>query len=380
MIEDWQHGGFGLYVHWPFCESLCPYCDFNSYVSSSIDQDLWRLAFISEIGRIGAETQGRVLRSIYFGGGTPSLMPPGTVEAIIKAASVHWSFANDIEITLEANPSSVETSKFAGFRSAGVNRVSLGVQALDETDLKMLGRRHSLAEARTALDIAQASFERVSFDLIYARQHQTLYAWEAELTQALSFGTDHLSLYQLTIEKGTAFGDRFAKGSLHGLPTEDLGADMFFMTQEICAANGRPAYETSNHATAGQESQHNQIYWKYGDYAGIGPGAHGRLTLEGRRTATETHLNPAIWLNAVQHIGSGETRQTFLDTAEQDTEFLLMGLRLYEGIDIDRLNNPDYINKINVLVESEFLERDGQSVRLAPAGRPLLNSVLNQLI
>ncbi|HDR29144.1 radical SAM family heme chaperone HemW, partial [Rhodovulum sp.] len=284
--EDWQAGGFGLYVHWPFCLSKCPYCDFNSHVAASIDMGEWQRAYLSEIRRIGAETGPRTLTSVFFGGGTPSLMAPDLVAAILDTVRATWPCANDMEVTLEANPGSVEAGRFAGYRDAGVGRVSLGVQALNDADLGRLGRLHSAAEARAAFDIARNTFERVSFDLIYARQDQLLADWQAELGQALALGVDHLSLYQLTIEPGTAFGDRHARGGLRGLPDDDRAADMYLATQEICAAAGLPAYEVSNHARPGAESRHNLIYWRYGDYAGIGPGAHGRLTLDGRRWAT----------------------------------------------------------------------------------------------
>ncbi|WP_438954884.1 radical SAM family heme chaperone HemW [Cognatiyoonia sp.] len=380
MIEDWQHGGFGLYVHWPFCESLCPYCDFNSYVSNSIDHAAWASALVSEIERNARDTQGRALRSVYFGGGTPSLMAPSTVEAMLKSASDVWPFANDIEITLEANPSSVEADKFRAFRDAGINRVSLGVQALNDPDLKALGRRHSVSEARAALETAQSLFDRVSFDLIYARQNQSLDDWEKELTEALSFGTDHLSLYQLTIEQGTAFGDRFAKGALRGLPSEDLSADMFFLTQDLTAGQGRPAYETSNHAAPGQESQHNQIYWRNGDFVGVGPGAHGRVTINETRYATETHLHPDEWLDAVNKFENGESDRAPLSFEDKETEMLLMCLRLYDGVLISRFQNPEILYKIKDLVEINLIELHEDKLRLTPSGRPLLNSILNQLV
>ncbi|MEL7257722.1 MAG: radical SAM family heme chaperone HemW, partial [Pseudomonadota bacterium] len=265
MTDDWRHGGFGLYVHWPFCESKCPYCDFNSHVQTKIDQKEWLKAYLEEIDRYGSLLSDRLLNSVFFGGGTPSLMQPELVEAILNRIRKTWRTANDIEVTLEANPSSVEAGRFAKFAEAGVNRVSLGVQALNDSDLKRLGRLHSADDARKALIIAQSVFDRVSFDLIYARQDQTLSAWKAELHDAISLAGDHLSLYQLTIEPGTAFGDRHARGLLRGLPSEDISADMFELTQEICASAGFNAYEVSNHAKPGAESRHNLIYWRYGD-------------------------------------------------------------------------------------------------------------------
>ncbi|MEL7460439.1 MAG: radical SAM family heme chaperone HemW, partial [Pseudomonadota bacterium] len=286
-VEDWQHAGFGLYVHWPFCQSKCPYCDFNSHVVDRVDQTAWADALVADVRRIGAELGPRPLSSIFFGGGTPSLMPPATVAAVIDAATDVFSPSNALEITLEANPSSVEAERFKGYRTAGVNRVSLGVQALNDPDLRALGRLHSVAEARAAIDLAKSTFARVSFDLIYARQHQSLSDWDTELTEAVNFGTDHLSLYQLTVEPGTAFGARHARGGLGGLPGEDLSADMYALTQSVCDAAGMPAYEISNHARPGAECIHNKIYWQSGDYAGVGPGAHGRLTLNGARFATE---------------------------------------------------------------------------------------------
>ena len=276
MIEDWRHGGFGLYIHWPFCEAKCPYCDFNSHVSRRIDQSQWCKAYLRELDRVGALTQGRVLDSVYFGGGTPSLMAPETVRAILDHVQRTWPMRNDPEITLEANPSSVEVGRFRAFSEAGVNRVSLGVQALNDTDLNRLGRLHTVQEARQAFDIARNQFDRVSFDLIYARQDQSLTAWSQELTEALSMAVDHLSMYQLTIEQGTAFGDRYSRGRLTGLPDDDVSADMYEVTQEVCEKAGLPAYEVSNHARPGSASRHNMIYWQYGDYIGIGPGAHGR--------------------------------------------------------------------------------------------------------
>ncbi|NNE52265.1 MAG: coproporphyrinogen III oxidase, partial [Sulfitobacter sp.] len=283
MTEDWRQGGFGLYIHWPFCEAKCPYCDFNSHVSQQIDQLAWRDAYLAELKRGAAETKRRVLNAVFFGGGTPSLMDPDVVAEVIAEIRHLWPLANDLEITLEANPGSVEAGRFAAYRQAGVSRVSMGIQALNDADLKRLGRIHTVQEALAAFDIARNRFERVSFDLIYGRQEQTLKNWEAELKQALSMAIDHLSLYQLTIEQGTAFGDRYARGKLRGLPNEDLGADMYTVTQEICGQMGFPRYEVSNHARPGAESRHNLIYWRYGDYLGIGPGAHGRLSLHGRK-------------------------------------------------------------------------------------------------
>ena len=383
MPEDWEHGGFGLYLHWPFCQAKCPYCDFNSHVVAQIDQKAWEQAYLSEIERVGAETEGRVLRSVFFGGGTPSLMDAVLVDAVLTKVRDTWPMANDIEITLEANPTSVEAGRFAGYRDAGVNRVSMGIQALNDADLKALGRLHTAREAMAAFDIARTVFDRVSFDLIYARQGQTLASWQAELRQALGMAIDHLSLYQLTIEEGTAFGDRYAVGKLRGLPDEDLAADMYDATQEICAAAGFAGYEVSNHAQPGCESIHNRIYWRYGDYAGIGPGAHGRLTMGGVRHATETPLAPAVWLQQVQRTGSGEASRDVLSPDDQVAELLLMGMRLDEGVAVSRLDLAKrhvLSRNINEMIDEGLVCLDDGQLRLTPMGKPLLNAVLRGLL
>ena len=383
MPEDWEHGGFGLYIHWPFCQAKCPYCDFNSHVVAQIDQKAWERSYLSEIDRVGAETKGRILRSVFFGGGTPSLMDPSVVDAILTKVRATWGCANDIEITLEANPTSVEAGRFTSYRNAGVNRVSMGIQALNDTDLKALGRLHSATEAMAAFDIARDVFDRVSFDLIYARQNQTLAGWGQELKQALSMAVDHLSLYQLTIEDGTAFGDRYAIGKLRGLPDDDLAADMYAATQDICEAAGFTSYEVSNHARPGCESIHNQIYWRYGDYAGIGPGAHGRLTLDGQRYATETPLGPTAWLQQVEPAGNGESTRSVLTAEDQRAEMLLMGMRLREGVDLNRFKisqSDSFTNKINNLREIGMVELTENRLQLTAQGRPLLNAVLRTLL
>jgi len=383
LTEDWQYGGFGLYIHWPFCEAKCPYCDFNSHVARHIDQTAWVRAYLSELDRVAAELPNRMLQTVFFGGGTPSLMHPDSVAAILGKVKTLWPMANNPEITLEANPGSVEAAKFQGFRDAGVNRISMGIQALNDPDLKRLGRVHSVADAYAAFEIARACFDRVSFDLIYARQDQTVAAWEKELTEALSLAVDHLSLYQLTIEEGTAFGDRYKLGKLRGLPDEDICADMFSVTQDLCEAAGLLNYEVSNHARPGAESRHNLIYWRYGDYAGIGPGAHGRITLDGQRFATEQIKAPGAWLKAVQ-AGSPDSVRETVSLEDQALEYLLMGLRVREGVRLQRYQalsgkaiNQDALNHLSSLGLIN-LTTDGISV--TNQGLMVLNSVIAELL
>ena len=382
-MDDWRNGGFGLYVHWPFCQAKCPYCDFNSHVVSQIDQSAWVTAYQSELRRMGELLPDRLLNSIFFGGGTPSLMHPDTVAAVIEAARENWTFANDIEISLEANPGSVEAGRFAGYRDAGINRISMGIQALNDDDLRRLGRIHSVEEARTAFDVARSCFDRVSFDLIYARQGQTLDAWKAELSEALSMAIDHLSLYQLTIEDGTAFGDRYAHGKLRDLPTDDNAADMYLATQDICDAYGLPGYEISNHARPGAESRHNQIYWRYGDYVGVGPGAHGRITLNGQRYATEAPRAPGAWLDAVKN-GQGLLPFEILKPEDQVVEYMMMGMRLFEGLDLERhealAGKPLSVKKIQELTDWGMIVVDGARLRATSQGRAVLNAVLRELL
>lgn len=383
LTEDWQHGGFAIYIHWPFCEAKCPYCDFNSHVSRVIDHAAWKAAYLSELDRYAVETPGRTVTSVFFGGGTPSLMNPDTVADVIAKIRSLWPVANDLEITLEANPGSVEAGRFKAYRDGGVSRISMGIQALNDPDLRRLGRIHTVDEALAAFDTARNTFERVSFDLIYARQNQSLRDWEAELKQALTLSIDHLSLYQLTIEDGTAFGDRYAIGKLRGLPDEDLGADMFDLTQEICGAAGMPAYEVSNHASDSAQSRHNLIYWRYGDYLGIGPGAHGRVTIDGRRYATICYSNPKRWLDAVAAKAAEQSRD-LLSRDDEATEFLLMGLRLREGIDLNR-----YAALADKPIERHALEhlsqigmiRSGESrLTVTNQGFKVLNSVISELL
>ena len=371
-----------LYVHWPFCVTKCPYCDFNSHVRASVDDAAWRAALLADLAHEAAKLPGRRLASIFFGGGTPSLMPPATVAAVIDAATAHWPAEPDIEITLEANPSSVEAARFAGFAAAGVNRLSLGLQALDDADLKALGRPHDLAQGLAALDIAQANFNRVSFDLIYDRPGMTVDSWQAELARGLSFGTSHLSLYQLTIEAGTRFAALHAKGQLT-LPDSDTSADLFELTQAMTEAAGLPAYEVSNHARAGAESRHNLAYWTYGDYAGIGPGAHGRRG----GAATERLKKPEGWLAAVGTHGHGMNVENPLAPADRAVEALLMGLRLRSGIAAARFRErtgvtlADAVDGAAVarLAGQGLLEFDADGLRLTAAGRPFVNEVLRQV-
>ncbi|MDQ2090301.1 radical SAM family heme chaperone HemW [Marimonas arenosa] len=381
MAEDWTHGGFGIYIHWPFCASKCPYCDFNSHVAAEIDESRWVRAYTREIDRYAAALPARVVNSVFFGGGTPSLMAPETVNAVLERIHMRWPVANDLEVTLEANPGSVEAGRFRGYAQAGVNRLSMGIQALNDPDLRALGRLHSVDDALAAFDIARNNFDRVSFDLIYARQNQTLSDWRSELRRALAMTVDHLSLYQLTIEPGTAFGDRYDAGKLRGLPEDDLSAEMYEATQDICAAAGFEAYEVSNHAKSGSESRHNLIYWRYGDYAGIGPGAHGRITVHGQRYATETRLAPLAWLQAAE-AGQGENLRRALSGTEQAEEYLMMGLRLLQGIDLKRYYSlsGDHLDtaKIAYLSEIGMVEHAGDSLHVTPGGRMVLNAVIKE--
>ncbi|KQM87612.1 coproporphyrinogen III oxidase [Sphingomonas sp. Leaf23] len=371
-----------LYVHWPFCVSKCPYCDFNSHVRDQVDQAAWLHALLADLAHEAAELPGRRLASIFFGGGTPSLMPPATVATIIEAACRHWPPTDTIEITLEANPSSVEAARFADIAAAGVNRVSLGVQALHDDALAFLERAHGVEEALAALDVAQRHFARVSFDLIYARPGQSLAAWEAELTRALSFGTEHLSLYQLTVEPGTRFATLAAKGQLI-LPDADLSADLFETTQALTRAAGLPLYEVSNHARPGAESRHNLTYWRYRDYAGIGPGAHGRRT----GLATVRRKKPENWIAAVERNGHGIEREDALTPDERVTEALVMGLRMREGVDLARIATLgarpiDAVvraDAVALLARQGLLVREGDRLALTPAGIPVLDAVLREI-
>ncbi|MCF2871477.1 radical SAM family heme chaperone HemW [Octadecabacter sp. G9-8] len=373
-------GGFGLYIHWPFCQAKCPYCDFNSHVVASVDQARWAAAFEAELDRIAAITGERVLNSVFFGGGTPSLMSVVTVDRIMSRIQKNWRLANDLEVTLEANPTSIEAERFSGYHKAGVNRVSVGVQALNDPDLKALGRLHSAREALGAIEIARTTFDRVSFDLIYARQNQSVDDWTAELTQALSLDPDHLSLYQLTVEDGTAFGDRFKRGLLRGLPDEDLGADLWNVTQDKCNAAGLAAYEVSNHAKNGQESRHNLIYWRSGDWAGIGPGAHGRLTIDGVRHETVAPKAPGAWLSRVEDGKGGDDVMSAMDAEAVLEERVLMGLRMTEGLLMPQPWITNNTSKINELQDNGFVILSSDRLTVTAAGRPILNAVINRLL
>ncbi len=376
---------FGVYVHWPFCTAKCPYCDFNSHVRASIDEAGWVDGILSEL-EWTARQQGDerpIVETIFFGGGTPSLMSGASVGRVLDKIARIWRMANDVEITLEANPASVEAARFADYRAAGVNRVSLGVQALNDKDLKKLGRLHDVAEAKAALATATKTFSRVSLDLIYARPEQTVEQWRAELREALSFGTDHLSLYQLTIEPGTAYALQYKAGTLV-IPDEDLSVDLYEATQELTEAAGLPAYEISNHARLGQEARHNLLYWRYGEYAGVGPGAHGRLLLDGNRVATTAEKLPERWREKVLDSGHGLTERNIIAREDAAREHLLMNLRLRDGLDLDvyraRWGAPLSHEKIRALEDNGFVVLNGAQLSATPKGRLVLNSVIAELV
>ena len=372
-----------LYIHWPFCVSKCPYCDFNSHVRESIDQQAWLAALLADMAYEATLTQERALTSIFFGGGTPSLMPAKTVAALIKAAECHWGFADNIEITLEANPSSVEAARFADLAAAGVNRVSLGLQSLEDAALAFLGRAHSVKESLDALGVAQRQFDRVNIDLIYARPDQSEAQWQAELERALSFGTDHMSLYQLTIEPGTRFETMVRTGEF--VPADnDEAATLYEITQEQTAAAGIAAYEISNHAKVGSESRHNLSYWRYDDYIGIGPGAHGRRL----NSATQRHKKPENFISGVERNDHGIVSEEALDAETRAMEALLMGLRLAEGIDLNHIASRTGI-PANELVDSKaaddieklgLIRRRGANVTITPQGMPLLDAILPKIV
>lgn len=362
--------GFGVYIHWPFCAAKCPYCDFNSHVAQgAIDQARFKAAYLAEIDhwaeRMAAQGELPVITSIFFGGGTPSLMHPGTVAAIIEALDSRWGFAPGVEINLEANPQSVDAANFRALRAAGVNRLSIGVQSFDDAALKRLGRLHNAAEARAAIETARLVFDRFSFDMIYARDGQTVSSWEAELQEALSLGPKHLSLYQLTIEPNTPYKSLFDAGKLR-LPSEEMAEDFYLTTQALCDEAGLGAYEVSNHAAPGEEARHNLLYWRYGDYLGIGPGAHGRVTLGDRRVATLAEAMPEGWVRRVNEVGHGLVEQSEIDAEAQAVEMVLMGIRIREGFFL-----PELIERTGYKLDRDVLAglaADGLLVPAAPGG------------
>jgi oxygen-independent coproporphyrinogen-3 oxidase len=375
---------FGIYVHWPFCAAKCPYCDFNSHVRSSIDEQGWVDAIARELewtARLQGDERPTV-QTIFFGGGTPSLMSGKSVGSVLNALAKNWRVANDAEVTLEANPASADAARFRGYRSEGVNRLSVGMQALNDADLKFLGRLHNVAEGKKALKSAMDAFERVSLDLIYARPDQTVAAWRAELAEALAFGTEHLSLYQLTIEPATPFATLARTGQLT-IPDDDRAAALYEVTQELTEKSGRPAYEISNHARPGAESRHNLLYWRYGAYAGVGPGAHGRLDVNGKRMATACEKLPERWREKVARDGHGLVEKSEVAREDAAREHLLMNLRLAEGLDLSAFEarwswRPDQ-QRIDTLVEQGLLSSDGVRLNATPRGRLVLNSVIAAL-
>ena len=375
--------GFGIYVHWPFCLAKCPYCDFNSHVrAGGVDQARFADAYLAELDHIAGLTGPGAVTSVFFGGGTPSLMAPATVGAVLDRIAKNWGLGEDAEITLEANPTSVEAENFAGYRKAGVNRLSLGVQALDDAALKALGRLHSAAEALDALEIARAHFDRGSFDLIYARPGQTPDDWARELAQALSLSPSHMSLYQLTIEPGTPFAALHAAGKLQ-VPGADAAAELYEVTQGLTREAGLAAYEISNHAAAGEECRHNLTYWRYGDYAGVGPGAHGRLTIDGQRWAISALRSPEAWACQVEAAGHGLEARDRLNRDDQRAELLLMGLRLSEGIDLSRfeaLGGTFAAGGLKMLKQQRLIEQDGARLWVTESGRLVLNAVIAELV
>ena len=373
-------GDFGLYVHWPFCEAKCPYCDFNSHVAASVDHAAWRDALLSDLRTQAERAPGRLLRSVFFGGGTPSRMHPDTVAALINEARRLWPCANDLEITLEANPTSIEATRFRLFADAGVNRVSMGMQALDDADLRRLGRTHDVSQALTAWEVARSHFLRASFDVIYARQDQTLPAWRAELGRILDLGPTHVSLYQLTVEPGTVFARRHAVGRLPGLPDDDRQADMYLETKDILTAAGLPAYEVSNHAAPGEACRHNLTYWRAGEWLGVGPGAHGRLGAGPARRATVAERDPAQYLARVATHGHGLVADDPLPPEGHAEEYLCTALRLAEGLDLGRLAALGFHVKHPVdLRDDGLVTFDGNRVRPTSRGLALADGLVAHL-
>ncbi|WP_340116412.1 radical SAM family heme chaperone HemW [Pelagibius sp. 7325] len=379
--------GFGVYLHWPFCKSKCPYCDFNSHVRESVDQERWRRALLSDLEHAREKSGPRAVTSVFFGGGTPSLMPPETVAAAIETIDALWGLAPGTEVTLEANPTSAEAERFGGFARAGVNRLSIGVQALDDAALKFLGRQHSAAEALRALDLARAAFPRLSFDLIYARPGQSATAWRTELAEALALGPEHIALYQLTIEEGTVFYGAWRRSELV-LPEEDAAAVLYETTAAQLAAAGLPAYEISNHARPGGECRHNLTYWRYGDYAGIGPGAHGRLTFGGEKHATRQHRAPEAWLDLVERQGHGWRQDDVIAPEQRLAEMVMMGLRLSDGIsraafEAELGAAPEALlpsERLQRLAAEGYLVLDEAGLSATPEGRQRLDAVLGYLL
>jgi oxygen-independent coproporphyrinogen-3 oxidase len=379
--------GFGIYIHWPFCRSKCPYCDFNSHVRERIDHARWRAALLAELEHYARDTEGRQVTSIFFGGGTPSLMEPETVAALIHLVRALWPVSNDVEVTLEANPTSAETGRFRAFREAGVNRVSLGVQSLIADDLKFLGRQHDATQALAAVQMARAIFDRFSFDLIYARPGQTLEQWQGELDRALEFAAGHISLYQLTIEPGTRFEQAVARGDFR-VPNEERAAELYEATVARLGAAGLADYEISNFARPGEESRHNLTYWRYGDYVGVGPGAHGRLTISGDKIATRQHRAPEAWLDLVERDGHATRQRNLIARPDRLSEMLMMGLRLKEGVPIARIEAESAQpfaqaldrERLKRLIDGGFLRRTHDRLAATPAGRQRLDAVLAALL
>lgn len=372
----------GVYVHWPFCARICPYCDFNVYKHRGVDSARWTAALIRDLEHWAARTRGRRLTSLYFGGGTPSLMPVAVLEGVIEACDRIWGFAEAPEITLESNPTDAERDLFAAFNGAGINRLSLGVQSFDDEALAFLGRNHDGVSARRGVDLALNIFGNVTFDLIYALPGQSALGWREELAAALAIGAPHLSLYQLTIEPGTAFDKAVERGRWRP-PDENLAADLFDIAQEMTAAAGLPAYEISNHARPGAESKHNLLYWRYADYVGVGPGAHGRLSLVGERIATETPLRPEDYLSLVETSGCGANLEVSLDAEAQLVEKTTMGLRLAEGVALSPADQTALGRRIlqaEALAAEGYLRLDGRTLKATPDGRRLLNAVLSRLL
>ena len=380
---DWKNSGFGIYLHWPYCESKCPYCDFNSYVEKNVNWYEWELSFLSQLGFYYQETGDRKVNSIFFGGGTPSLMNPKLVSNIINHISNLWGFEDTVEITLEANPSSVESRRFAEFKAAGVNRVSIGVQALNNIDLKKLGRLHSVQDALNAIEIGKDTFDRVSFDLIYARQDQKLQDWELELKKALTLEPDHLSLYQLTIEPNTTFGNLKEKGKLSGLPDENLGGDLYHLTNNLCYKFGLNPYEVSNYSRKNHESIHNEIYWNYGDYLGVGPGAHGRITTQKGRFATQNYYSPIKWQKSALN-NAGESIRTLINGKDQADEMAMMGLRLNSGFSKERyfrLSGKKLNEKtLTFLISDNLITVENNFIKATDQGRVVLNSLILNIL